>query len=131
MDVELYGQNEECLKSFLQSFYFYAPDDLIIKPRRNNEPRFSSRDERYVRARETLTQELTALLSCFETTNSTSKKNNFQKVMDHLEGTKSVYEAKRKAFESRCPSLKIPLQEYVKARSGLLLKEIETDFAFN
>ena len=131
MELELYGQNEECLKSFLQSLYFHAPDDLLIKPRLNSEPRFSSRQERFTRSRDKLSQELSALLSCFEKTSAVSKKDNFQKVFDHLEGTKSVYEAKRKSFESRCPNLKIPRQEYFKARSELLLKEIETDSAFS
>ncbi len=129
MELELYGESEGCLKSFLQSFYFHAPDDLLIKPRQNNESRNSSRRERFARSRDKLAQELTALLSCFETTSVS--KDNVQKVFDHLEGTKSVYEAKRKAFQSRCPNLKIPKQEYFKARRELTFKEIETDSAFS
>ena len=128
MELELYGKNGECLKSFLQSVYFYAPQDMIITPRKSIEPTFSSRDERFVQAREKLGQEISSLLKCFEG----ASVDKIEKVSSHVEGTKSVYESKRNLFKARSLSIvKVRRHSYCLARTDSIAKEIDTNLAFS
>ena len=126
MELDLFGATDSCLKSFLQTFYFYAPDDMILQRRKNVESVVSGREESFARARQKLTREIETLYACF---GSESKRTS--KVFDHLEGTKSLYDSKRNVFKTRSPLLKIPRTGYSDYKRELLLQEIESDLAFS
>ena len=127
MELDLFGATDSVLKSFLQTFYFHAPDDMIIQRRKNVESKVSGREESFARARQKLGQEISTLYNCF----ASASKENLSKVFDHLSGTKSLYEAKRNVFESRSPTLKVPRINYCNSKIELLVQEIESDLCFS
>jgi antirestriction protein ArdC len=126
MELEVYGETESCLKSFLRTVYFHSPDDIIIREKKSIESSVLRRSEKLKYLRENLRQEIDLVFKCLES----SSEENSRDVFDHLEGLKSVYEAKRNAFRARSPAMKVAKDEYCRAKMELLRRELETDVAF-
>lgn len=127
LDVEIFSETESCLKQFLKTFYLYAPDDvIIIKSESRNKPNIFEREKRFKFCRQKILDEISFLYECLER----SGKENGPKIFEHLDGLKSVYKAKQKAFEARSPTFTFSKELFCAAKMELIRREAETDSAF-
>lgn len=128
LNVDLFGSTQDVLKSFVQSIYFHLPDDMTVIPLKKLtlEPQTLEASERIILARQKLNDEMSSIYKCLQT----SRRSHYNRVMDQVEGTKSVYQKKRREFQNKVSRLRVPLKPFLLARSEVNLKEIETDFLF-
>jgi hypothetical protein len=115
------------MKSFLQTFYLHAPDDLLIERKENTEPIILGRDERFNKARQKLGLEVDSLLSCFAKFGQEVRPDGPGQAWETLRGE---FEARRSAFKAQSPKIKVPVEGFSKMKLELIKREMETDLAF-
>ena len=126
MEVELFAETDSGMKSFLQTFYRHAPDDLIVERKENIEPRISGREERFKLAREKLRLEVESILNCLSVSGNESR----PEVAGPVEGLRSLYDVKRSAFKAQSTTMKVMTEDFCRMKLDLIEREMETDLAF-